>query len=267
MRYACILALACLDLVLELPALAQTTPAPDATSAPASSIPAKRTFYYNTKGQPQKSADGADHREEFMYRDSIGGTLRVYYPSGKLRRMVSYLNFERGVKYGIEAGFYETGEIKSRRVFQGQQVGPFEQFYRDGKVRIRVPLGDGPDGNPLPAELFLPDGKPAPATGFANEKMPMLNGRGNQAIVEAVQRGARYPAEALRQQLTGRVLVGFTVDDAGFIRDAQIELTPSPVFNASVLSAVKALGRLVPGEVDGETVEVSFTVPVTFSIQ
>ena len=269
MRYAYLLAFAAMCPLLGYSALAQNSPAAAATSpaATTSPTPPERIFHYSVKGRLLKSADGADHREEFVYHDSIGGTLRVYYPSGKLRRTTSYLHFKHGIKYGLEAGFYETGEIKSRRAFQVQQVGPFEQFYRNGKVRIRVPLGNGPDGNPLPAELFLPDGKPAPAAGFVNEKMPLLNGVGNQAIIAAVQRRTRYPVEALRNQLTGTVLVGFIVDDAGFIRDAHIELTPSPVFNATVLDAVRALGRLTPGEVDGDTVEVSFMVPITFSIQ
>ena len=98
--------------------------------------------------------------------------------------------------------------------------------------------------------------------------MPLLNGvGGNAALVAAVQRRTTYPRQALQQQLSGQVLVSFLVDDAGFIRDAQIELTPSPVFNATVLQAVAALGRLTPGEADGETVDVFYTLPITFMIR
>ena len=67
--------------------------------------PATRTLYFSATGRRLPSADSADHREEMVYHDSIGGTVRVYYPSGKLRRVVPYLHFAREIKYGAECGF------------------------------------------------------------------------------------------------------------------------------------------------------------------
>ena len=57
------------------------------------------------------------------------------------------------------------------------------------------------------------------------------------------------------------------VDDAGFIRDTHIVSSPGPYFNATVLQAVARLGRFTPGEVDGDTVDVSYLIPITFSIR
>jgi protein TonB len=82
-----------------------------------------------------------------------------------------------------------------------------------------------------------------------------------------VQRGVRYPVEALRAHITGKVLVAFMVNDAGFVRNAQILTSASPLFNVTVLQAVAALGRLSPGEMTGEPIDVFFTVPVTFAIR
>lgn len=253
------------------PVLGQDTPATVASAAPAT-VPPKRMLYYDAQGRQVATAEKAEHREEMVYRDSIGGNLRIYYPSGSLRRLVPYLHFGRGVKYGMETSFYETGEVKSRCPYQVEQMGPSEQFYRNGQLRFRQAFGVGPDGKTLLGQAFLADGKPAPEGRRASEKMPSLKGTGssgsdNNAIVEAVMRQVRYPMEALRAQVTGQVFVSFVVDDAGFVRDAQIQLSPSPLLNAAALKAVAALGRFTPGEIDGDTVDVSFTVPITFSIQ
>jgi hypothetical protein len=44
------------------------------------------------------------------------------------------------------------------------------------------------------------------------------------------------------------------VDDGGFVRNAQILKSASPLFNVTVLPAVAALVRLRPGEMAGEPV-------------
>jgi protein TonB len=192
--------------------------------------------------------------------------VRVYYPSGKLRRVVPYLHFRYGIKYGAEMSFYETGEIKSRGEFNADgPVGYYQQFYRNGQVRLRMPVGLNLPKN-AKGEAFGPDGQPQPFSA-ESEKMPSLGEGGNAVIVAAVQRAVKYPLEALRAQITGRVYVTFMVDDAGFVRNARIVSSPSPVLNQTVLAAVASLGRLSPGEQAGETVDVYFTVPVTFAIR
>ena len=247
------------------------TGAPVAAGTGAPAVPPKRVFYYDAEGREVASADKAEHREELVYRDSIGGNLKIYYPSGALRRQVSYLHFGRGIKYGPEMSFYETAELKSRCPYKIEQAGPHEQFYRSGQLKFRHPFGLGPDGKTVPGQAFSPDGKPISYAEAHTEKMPSLrgsNGAGssNAAIVEAVMRQVRYPAEALRAQVTGQVLVSFTVDNSGFVRNAHIVSSPGPYFNATVLNAVTGLGRFTPGESDGEPVDVSFTVPVNFKI-
>jgi len=237
-----------------------------------SELPPKSVFYYDAQGRPVATAEKAEHREEMVYRDSIGGNLRIYYPSGNLRRLVSYLHFGRGLKYGTETSFYETGEVKSRCPYKVEQTGPYEQFFRNGQLRFRQSFGVAPDGHALPGAAFASDGKPVPEGRRATEKMPALRGAGrlgsdNSAIVEAVMRQLRYPAEALRAQVTGRVFVSFMVDDTGFVRDAHILRSPSPLLNAAALKAVASLARFTPGEVDGDTADVFYTIPITFSIQ
>ena len=267
MRFLVLLGYLGLNLFLIRPAYGQALVAPATTPAASQlALPATKVFYFNGKGQQIASIDSVDHREELVYRDSIGGTVCIYYPSGKLRRIIPYLHFGRGIKYGAESSFYETGEPKSHCEYNLQGlVGAYEQFYRSGQVRMRTSLIGGLLGNGQ-GELYGPDGKPAEENP-TQDKLPSLGSGGTAAIVAAVQRGVRYPVEALRAHATGQVLVAFMVDDAGFVRNAQILKSASPLFNKTVLQSVAALGRLTPGQMAGEPIDVFFTVPVTFAIR
>jgi protein TonB len=267
MRFIVLLSYFGFYLSLSKPAYSQALVAPANTPSDTPlALPATKTFYFNRKGQQIAPTDSVDHREELVYRDSIGGNVRIYYPSGKLRRIISYLHFGRGIKYGAESSFYETGELKSHCEYNLQGlVGAYEQFYRSGQVRMRTSLTGGLLGKGQ-GELYGPDGKPAEENP-AQDKLPSLGAGGSAAIVAAVQRGVRYPVEALRARATGQVLVTFMVDDAGFVRNVQILKSASPLFNMTVLQAVAALGRLTPGQMGGEPIDVFFTVPVTFAIR
>ena len=230
-------------------------------------VPATRVRYFNAAGREVAKAEEADHREDQIFRDSVGGTVRIYYPSGKLRRIEPYLHFDYGIKYGAVTSFYESGEVKSRCQYNHEgPVGYYVQYYRTGRVRFR-----SPQGLDLPldakAEAFGPDGQPYPEGHVdPQDKMPTLKG-GEQNILAVVQRGVRYPAAALRAQVEGKVFVSFMVDDAGFVRNVQIVSSPSPLLNPTVLTAVASLGRFVPGTHGGDPVDVFFTLPISFFIQ
>ncbi|MDO7873898.1 TonB family protein [Hymenobacter sp. ASUV-10] len=227
--------------------------------------PAKRVLYMSKKGELVASPDSADHREELVYRDSVGGVARIYYPSGKLRRTVPYVHFDRGIRYGEELGFYETGEIKSRRSYKlYEPVGEALTYYRSGAVRSRTTYETNGKSK---TEYLTPEGQPRPAPDIKTEKMPVFQNGGYKEMVAQIQRRVKYPIEALRQQIGGKVEVSFTVDETGFIRHIHIVKSPSPILNETVMQAVASLGRLIPGEEDGEPVDVVFTVPVTFQVE
>ena len=242
-----------------LSASAQVLPA--ATAA----VPHTQTNFYNAKGRLVATADSAEHREEMVFQSPVGGQLRIYYPSGRLRREVAYLDFSQRIKQGPETSYYETGEVKSRCRYENDvPVEPYVQYYRTGSVRYRMNVKSGFFGSSGAA--FTPEGKPLKYD-LKTQVKPTLNGGGDQAIVAAVSSRVSYPPEALQQQQSGRVFATFLVDDAGFVRNVRILKSPSPLFNATVLDAVWALGRFEPGKMLGEPVDIFFTIPVSFKIQ
>ena len=93
------------------------------------------------------------------------------------------------------------------------------------------------------------------------EQMPQLikaNRRytDREAVIRAIQRACRYPAEALRNGVQGTVLVGFTVNQQGEVQDVRVEKGLSADLDEATVAAVKALPRLRPGQQEDRPVAV-----------
>ena len=98
--------------------------------------------------------------------------------------------------------------------------------------------------------------------------MPQLpGGGGTAAIVAAIQQAVRYPRQALRNGVEGKVFVSFTVDPKGEVTDVKIVKGLGSGLDEETMRAIKTLPRFIPGKQNGREVSVSFTVPVTYRIQ
>lgn len=98
------------------------------------------------------------------------------------------------------------------------------------------------------------------------EQMPQLpGGGGNKAIVDYIQQQLRWPKE-LRNDTEGRVFVSFIVGKDGCVREARIVKGLDPLLDAETLRVVRALPIFTPGRQGGQSVAVSFTVPVSFKV-
>jgi TonB family protein len=101
------------------------------------------------------------------------------------------------------------------------------------------------------------------------EQMPIMadGGVGNRAIVAAIQREAKYPPLALRNQAQGRVFVTFIVNTLGDVTNIKVVKGLGSGLDEETVRAVGALPRFSPGKQGGRPVNVSYTVPITWAIQ
>ncbi len=248
-----------------------------APAPPALAIPADKTAYFDEIGFRLPSEAGADYRTETTYRDSVGGVVREYYlPSGKLREYTPYANLRRQQRHGTSSQYYESGQLRRQVTYQaGRMVGDLVTYYPDGTLKRRDHYAPG---QPVTGECFGADGQPRPY--FSYQKRPVYTeGAGDQAaVLTAVMRNARYPRQALRQRVYGKVSILFIVDKHGLVQHVRpdektnLALVPAdllPTYRLLQEAAVDAVRRLrpfQPGQQDGEPVPVSFSVPLTFGI-
>ncbi|MBF9140228.1 energy transducer TonB [Hymenobacter properus] len=261
-------------LLAAAPASAQTDPEPEATTvAPRP----KTTEYYSADHRLLPTAQGASYRLETTYRDSVAGTVRMYDAAGKLQRITAFGHVRLQVRHGATTTWYDTGQMHTMEGYQAnQRHGELLVYYPDGKLRRRDQFVKGLR---TAGECFGPDGQPVPY--FEYRVMPVYSeGDGsNMAVVQAIQRRTTYPQAALRLALNARILIGFTIDAQGRVGAVHIEKEPMPEqiapslraafqeIKSSALEAARQLKPFRPGQLDGQTVAVSYSVPITFRIE
>lgn len=76
----------------------------------------------------------------------------------------------------------------------------------------------------------------------------------------------RYPEEAMKANIQGRVVVRFVVTEKGKIASPEIIRSVNPELDAEAIRAVQTLSDFKPGTIDGKPVSVYYTLPVTFKL-
>ncbi|MDO4215151.1 MAG: M56 family metallopeptidase [Bacteroidales bacterium] len=95
------------------------------------------------------------------------------------------------------------------------------------------------------------------------DKQPTFMG-GNQALMKYLASNVKYPEQALKEGLSGRVIVQFVVDKDGSIKDPRVARSASPLLDAAAIEAVKNMPNWTPAMQMGKPVKVRFTLPIAF---
>jgi protein TonB len=101
---------------------------------------------------------------------------------------------------------------------------------------------------------------------FIVEEMPEYPG-GEAALRNFIAQTIKYPTAAQELGIQGRVYVTFVVSKTGKVTDAKIARGVDPVLDKEALRVVNALPLWKPGIQRGKPVNVSYTVPINFSLQ
>lgn len=98
------------------------------------------------------------------------------------------------------------------------------------------------------------------------EKMPKFPG-GQNALIEFLAKTIQYPTDAQEKGLQGRVTCAFIVNKDGSISDLEVIRGLDPSLDAEALRVLGEMPKWIPGTQRGQTVNVKYTVPVTFRLQ
>lgn len=98
------------------------------------------------------------------------------------------------------------------------------------------------------------------------EEMPEFPG-GDMALREFLSSSVRYPQEAIKQKIQGRVFVSFVVDEEGRAVDVHMARKFNPILDAEAIRVVKSMPKWKPGRQRGQNVAVSYTVPINFVLE
>jgi protein TonB len=236
------------------------------TAAAQQVVPPLKKEFLDSAFAALPSAVGAHYRRELEWRDSTAGEVRVYYLNGQLARREALEHIAKQIPNGVSEYFSENGQLTTHTEFaHGRRTGELRTYYPGGQLKRREQYGA--TGFSSGGECFAPDG--TPVSFFAFEVMPRYpeGDGGPQAIIKAVMRNFKYPKDALRAKIEGRVLVAFSVTEQGTVADVHMKQSLSPSIDANAIQAVYQLKRFEPGMQDGKPVKVAFTMPISLRIQ
>lgn len=118
-----------------------------------------------------------------------------------------------------------------------------------------------------------PEAKEAPADSTAKEEvfmvaeqMPEYPG-GMKEMLKFLQENVKYPVNAIKNNVQGRVIVQFVVEKDGTLTEFKVARSVDPDLDAEALRVLQTMPKWKPGMQKGQVVRVKFTVPVSFKLQ
>jgi len=98
------------------------------------------------------------------------------------------------------------------------------------------------------------------------EQMPEFMG-GNAALIKYLQKQLRYPAQALRASVEGKVFMSFTVNTDGTINDVTVLKGLGYGTDEEASRVIRQMPAWKPGYQNNHAVPVRYTLPITFKYE
>ena len=216
---------------------------------------------------------------EALYRDIA---MNIQYPEAAVKANVSGrvttqfvvqedgtigdVHILKGIGFGCDEeairvikllGKFEPGKLKGKPVsvfFALPIVFNLESKNEDSTpVKVEKPTGKENSNGDKPVFLGV-------------EQMPQYKG-GTKALYQFLGENIRYPEEATRANIKGRVTLQFIVEENGELSDVHVMKGIGYGCDEEAVRVVKMLPGFSPGLQNGKPVRVWYTLPVVFNLE
>ena len=204
----------------------------------------------------------------YTYSDLDGGEFKTgirqgpyyeWYESGAQKIQGHYANNRLDGEY---RAYYENGALKYKMYYKnGQSQDTLTAYYESGKIR-RVEVYDG--GKMTSGKIFSESGEEMEF--FPMLLMPMFPG-GEQAMLNYLSGNIKYPKQMRKARVQGLVVISFTVEKDGSLKDKEIVKSLHPDGDAEALRVIDNMPLWTPGLEEGKPVDVHYVLPVRYSIR
>ena len=99
------------------------------------------------------------------------------------------------------------------------------------------------------------------------DEKPRFNGGDANEFALWVNRQLKYPPQAVKDKVEGRVLIQFTIGTDGVVRDVKLLRGVREDLDAEALKIVAASPKWEPGRQNGKAVPVHYNFPVVYKLQ
>lgn len=118
-------------------------------------------------------------------------------------------------------------------------------------------------------EVIVEEKKPEPVKEEvfkAVEQMPTFPG-GEAALMKYLREHINYPTVAMENNVQGKVIVQFVVTKTGKVGEVKVVRSVDRDLDKEAVRVCKSLPDFIPGRMNGQAVNVWYTLPVQFKLQ
>lgn len=163
----------------------------------------------------------------------------------------------------IETVKFTPPVVVDKEIAEEEQPPPQEKL---SETNVGVVTQEGTEGaTELPPEPVVADPDEGKVFTYV-EEMPTFPG-GEAAMYEYISKKIVYPALARENGITGRVFMNFIVDKDGNIKDVKVLRGIGGGCDEEATRVIKAMPNWKPGKQNGRSVQVSFNVPINFTLK
>lgn len=163
----------------------------------------------------------------------------------------------------IETVKFTPPVVVDREIVEEEQPPP-QEVLSETNVGVVTQEGDE-NATELPPEPVIADPDEGKIFTYV-EEMPTFPG-GETAMYEYIQKNIKYPPLARENGITGRVYINFLVDKEGRISNVKLLRGIGYGCDEEALRVIKAMPAWKPGKQNGRPVQVSYNMPVNFTLK
>jgi len=97
------------------------------------------------------------------------------------------------------------------------------------------------------------------------DAMPAFPG-GEQEMIKFLTKTMKYPTEAQKKGIQGRVVVRFVVMPDGSVQNVVVMRSVDPLLDAEAIRVIESMPNWIPGRQNGVAVAVYYTMPIVFKL-
>lgn len=207
-----------------------------------------------------------DYRFEAHPAYANGLIYKAFHDDSKPMFEIEYLKMKNEktdkidtLAHGLMREWYSNGQLKHEQNFRLNKFdGTVKSYWLNGNLKH-----DDVYSNDTLITGACYDSTGVKVDYFPFAEMPAFKG-GDKKLFSFLANNVRYPVEAQKLGIEGRVLVQFVVDKDGKVTDAKIVKNANYYLDIEALRVVNAMPEWIPGMVEGSSVRVKYTLPVNF---
>lgn len=182
-----------------------------------------------------------------------------YYPNHRPQMTGTFASLKPENRNGLFTYYRQDGVITGKMLWVNNMVAEIYRYDNNGKETDHT----------IQAEYLktLTFEQKKARYGIVDVDKDVEYADGTGAIANFLKANIRYPREAQRQKIEGRVFVSVLVDENGKPVEYTVVKGVNPLLDTEALRVVKLLpGKWIPAQDKGQNVKRPFTMPVYFSL-